>query len=186
MSTVEVKMRVETLVIGGGQAGLSVGYYLAKQGLPFLILEANQRIGDSWRSRWDSLRLFTPARFDGIAGMPFPASRNRFPTKNEMADYLESYAAHFGLPVQTGTVVNRLSREGDRYVVTAGERRFEAKQVVVAMATYQRRRIPDFAHELDPGITQLHSSEYRNVSQLQDGPVPVSYTHLTLPTIYSV
>jgi putative flavoprotein involved in K+ transport len=171
MSTVEVKMRVETLVIGGGQAGLSVGYYLARQGLPFLILEANQRIGDSWRSRWDSLRLFTPARFDGIAGMPFPASRNRFPTKNEMADYLESYAAHFGLPVQTGTVVDRLSREGDRYVVTAGEHRFEAKQVVVAMATYQRRRIPDFARELDPRITQLHSIEYRNVSQLRDGPV---------------
>jgi putative flavoprotein involved in K+ transport len=178
MSTVEVMMsglraaeKVDTLVIGGGQAGLSVGYHLAQRGLPFLILEANQRIGDSWRSRWDSLRLFTPARFDGIPGMPFPAHRNKFPTKNEMADYLESYAARFSLAVRTGVAVDRLTRQGDRYVVTAGERCFEANNVVVAMATYQRRSIPSFAHELDPHVVQLHSSDYRNLSQLRDGPV---------------
>lgn len=94
--------RVQTIVIGGGQAGLSVGYHLARRGLPFVILEAHQRIGDSWRARWDSLRLFTPARFDGLAAMPFPAARHTFPTKNEMADFLESYAAHFDLPVRTG------------------------------------------------------------------------------------
>src|SRR6266545_1536811 len=85
--------RVQTVIIGGGQAGLSVGYHLAQRGLPFVILEANQRIGDSWRTRWDSLRLFTPARYDGIAGLPFPARPHAFPAKDEMADYLEGYAA---------------------------------------------------------------------------------------------
>lgn len=171
MNSLREPERVQTLVIGAGQAGLSVGYHLARRGLPFLILEANQRVGDSWRSRWDSLRLFTPARFDGIAGMPFPAPRHAFPTKNEMAEYLESYAAHFALPVRTGVAVDRLAREGDRYVVTAGDRCFEAEHVVVAMATYQRRRVPPFAAELDPGIVQLHSSDYRNLAQLREGGV---------------
>src|SRR6266542_2837283 len=163
--------RTQTVIIGGGQAGLSLGYHLAQRDLPFVILEANQRIGDSWRSRWDSLRLFTPARFDGLAGMPFPAAGHTFTTKNEMADYLEAYVARFALPVRTGVRVDRLSREGGRYVVAAGERRFEADHGVVAMATYQRRRVPVFAQELDPGIVQLHSTDYRNLSQLRNGGV---------------
>jgi putative flavoprotein involved in K+ transport len=112
--------RVQTLVIGGGQAGLSVGYHLKLRGLPFAILDANERIGDSWRNRWDSLRLFTPARFDGLDGMPFPAPAHSFPTKDEMADYLATYAARFNLPVRTGIRVDGLSRQGNRYVVTAG------------------------------------------------------------------
>jgi putative flavoprotein involved in K+ transport len=163
--------RIGTVVIGGGQAGLSVGYYLARRGLPFVILEANQRIGDNWRKRWDSLRLFTPARFDGIAGMPFPARPHTFPTKDEMADYLERHASGFKLPVRTGVTVDRLSREGDRYLVQAGDLLFEADNVVVAMATYQRRRVPAFAGELDPAVVQLHSSDYRNLSQLREGGV---------------
>jgi putative flavoprotein involved in K+ transport len=163
--------RVQTVIIGGGQAGLSVGYHLARRGLPFVILEAKPRIGDTWRARWDSLRLFTPARYDGIAGLPFPAGPHSFPTKDEMADYLEGYAARFKLPVRTGVKVDRLSREGDRYVVAAGDLQFEADHVVVAMATYQRPRVPAFAAELDPGVTQLHSSDYRNLSQLRKGGV---------------
>jgi putative flavoprotein involved in K+ transport len=163
--------RVQTVIIGGGQAGLSVGYHLARQGLPFVILEANQRIGDSWRRRWDSLRLFTPARYDGIAGLPFPARPHAFPTKDEMADYLEGYAERFKLPVRTGVKVDRLSREGDLYAVTAGDLRFEADNVVVAMATYQRPRVPAFAAELDSGVVQLHSTDYRNLSQLRKGGV---------------
>src|SRR5215207_11613920 len=110
--------RVQTVIVGGGQAGLSVGYHLARRGLPFVILEGNARIGDSWRARWDSLRLFTPARYDGIAGMPFPAPAHAFPTKDEMANYLEAYAAHFELPVRTGVRVDRLSRGGGRYLVS--------------------------------------------------------------------
>jgi len=174
MSGMNEVERLETIVIGGGQAGLSVGYHLARRGLPFVILEANERIGDSWRKRWDSLRLFSPAQFDGLAGMPFPAPAHSFPTKNEMADYLESYAAKFKLPVRTGVRVDRLSRRGDVFVVTAGDRRFEAKHVVVAMANYQSPRVPSFASELDASIVQLHSSEYRNPSQLRDGAVLVA------------
>jgi putative flavoprotein involved in K+ transport len=163
--------QLHTIIIGAGQAGLSVGYHLARQGMPFLILEANERIGDVWRNRWDSLRLFTPARFDALDGMPFPAPPDTFPTKDAMADYLEAYTARFQLPVRTGVRVTRLSRQGDRYVVEAGGRQFEARHVVVAMATYQRRRVPGFAPELDPSIAQLHSSDYRNLSQLRPGGV---------------
>jgi putative flavoprotein involved in K+ transport len=165
--------RVETIVIGGGQAGLSVGYHLARRGREFVILDANQRIGDAWRTRWDSLRLFTPARFSGLAGMPFPAPPHSFPTKDEMADYLEAYATRFGLPVRTGVSVDRLSGQDGRLVVAAGDRRWEAEHVVVAMASWQRPRIPGFARELDPGIVQLHSMEYRNPSQLRGGGVLV-------------
>ncbi|HJW13090.1 MAG TPA: FAD-dependent oxidoreductase [Thermoanaerobaculia bacterium] len=165
--------RLDVVVIGGGQAGLSVGYYLARSGSRFVILDANERVGDSWRRRWDSLRLFTAARYDGLVGMPFPAPPDTFPTKDEMADYLEAYAKRFALPVRNGVRVERLSRDGDRYVVEAGGRRFEAPQVVVAMANYQRGRVPPFAADLDPGIVQLHSSEYRNPSQFREGGVLV-------------
>jgi len=164
---------IETVIIGGGQAGLSVGYHLMRRDRPFVILDANQRIGDAWRKRWDSLRLFTPARYDGLAGIPFPAPAHSFPTKDQVADYLQSYAARFELPVQTGVRVDRLSRNGDRFMVAAGDRRFEADHVVVAMATYQVPRVPPFAPELDPDVLQLHAGQYRNPSQLQDGGVLV-------------
>jgi putative flavoprotein involved in K+ transport len=163
----------DTIIIGGGQAGLSTGYYLQQQGCDFLILDANQRIGDSWRKRWDSLRLFTPARYDGLAGMPFPAPPHTFPTKDEMADYLEAYTRHFKLPVRTGVRVERLSRQGDRFVLAAGDLQFQAKQVVVAMASFQKPKVPAFARDLDPGIVQLHSVEYLNPSQLREGGVLV-------------
>src|SRR4051812_49172754 len=116
--------RVQTVVIGGGQAGLSVGYHLARRGLPFVILDAQPRVGDVWRQRWDSLRLFSPARYDGLDGMPFPAPPGYFPTKNEMGDYLEAYATQFKLPVRSGVRVDRLVREGRKYIVSAGSRRF--------------------------------------------------------------
>ena len=165
--------RVNTIVIGGGQAGLSVGYHLARRGVQFVILDASPRIGDTWRRRWDSLRLFTPARHAGLDGMPFPAAPFSFPTKNEMADYLEAYAGRFSLPVQSGVRVDRLSRVGNRFIVVAGDKRFDAENVVVAMAKYQRPRTPPFARELNPGIVQLHSFDYRNPSQLRDGDVLV-------------
>jgi putative flavoprotein involved in K+ transport len=164
--------RFDTIVIGGGQAGLSVGYYLKKHGLPFVILDANERIGGSWRTRtWDSLRLFTPARYDGLPGWHFPAPGWSFPTARETADYLEAYAARFDLPVRTGMSVSRLTKHGDRYLVECGEQRFEADRVVVATGFYGVPSVPGFAPELDPRIVQMHSSEYREPSQLRSGGV---------------
>jgi putative flavoprotein involved in K+ transport len=168
--------RFETVIIGGGQAGLSVGYHLAQRGLPFVILDANARIGDSWRNRWDSLRLFTPARYNALDGEPFPGPAHAFSTKDEVADYLETYAARFELPVRNGVKVDGLSRNwsnGEGFAITAGAQRFEADSVVVAMSTLQEPGVPPFAHELDPGVGQLHSAEYRNPTQLQDGGVLV-------------
>jgi putative flavoprotein involved in K+ transport len=164
---------VETLVIGGGQAGLATGYHLSRRGLDYAVVDANDRIGDAWRNRWDSLRLFTPSWFNGLPGMPFPGYDWAFPSKDEMADYLESYARHFDIPVETGVKVERLSREGGLFVATAGERRFTADNVVVAMSSWQKPRIPEFAGELDPGIIQLHVSQYANPDQLQAGSVLV-------------
>lgn len=161
--------QTDVVVIGAGQAGLSVGYHLAAQGLSFVILDAAERVGDSWRKRWDSLRLFTPARYDGLDGMRFPAPGNHFPTKDEMADYLEAYAERFDLPVRTGVRVERVHREESRYVVRTSSGVLEAGHVVVAMANYQHKKTPAFAADLDPRTVQIHSADYRNPSQLKDG-----------------
>lgn len=159
------------LVIGAGQAGLSVGYHLKRRGIDHVILEGADRIGDVWRNRWDSLRLFTPAKFDGLDGLRFPAGRDDFPTKDEMADYLETYAAHHALPVRTGAQVERLHRSGAQFSVETTAGNFKALQVVIAAASYQKPRIPDFADGLGSDVTQLHSRDYRNPDQIGDGPV---------------
>lgn len=164
--------RFHTVVIGGGQAGLAVGYYLAKQRIPFVILDAHGRVGDAWRRRWDSLRLFTPTRFSGLPGFPFPGG-SEFPTKDEMADYLEAYAERFQLPVRTGVRVDRLARKGEYFTMNAEGQQFEAENVVVAMANYQVPKVPEFAQNLDPNIVQIHSHDYRNKAQLRDGRVLV-------------
>jgi putative flavoprotein involved in K+ transport len=169
MADAHTAEQLNTIVIGGGQAGLSVGRHLAQLGVPFVILDASKRIGDTWRHRWDSLRIFTPARHAGLDGMPFPAPPFSFPTKDEMGDYLEAYARRFALPVRSGVRVDRVSRLGEKFVVVAGDQRFEAENVVVAMSSYQRPRVPPFAAELDRGIVQLHSFDYRNPAQLQPG-----------------
>jgi putative flavoprotein involved in K+ transport len=161
--------QVETIVIGGGQAGLAVGHALAKRERPFLILDASERIGDAWRKRWDSLRLFSPARYSGLPGLPIDAPGWSYSTKDEQADYLERYAAHFELPVRTGVRVEELTKRDGRFVVSAGDRRFEAANVVVATGSHHVPSMPAFAPELDPRIVQLHSSWYRNPSQLQAG-----------------
>ena len=171
MALEHAREQFHTIVIGGGQAGLSVGYYLAREGRPFVILDASPRIGDAWRHRWDSLRLFTPAMFDGLVGMKFPGPPFSFPTKDEMADYLEMYARHFQLPVRSGVCVDRLTRAGNVYLIDAGSQRLEADHVVVAMSSYQVRRIPAFAKSLDPAILQMHSIDYRDPAQLKPGGV---------------
>jgi putative flavoprotein involved in K+ transport len=162
-----------TVVIGGSQAGLAVGYHLKQHGLPFVILDENDRIGDAWRKRWDSLRLFTPARYDGLPGMPFPGSPWACPTKDETADYLEAYARAFGLPVRTGVKVDSVAKTGDRFEVTCGEQALFAENVVVATGAFTNPRVPSFAGELDARIVQLHSREYRRPSQIQEGGVLV-------------
>jgi putative flavoprotein involved in K+ transport len=164
---------IKVIVIGAGQAGLSTGYFLAKNNIRFLILDTNERVGDSWRKRWNSLKLFTPAKFNGLAGMPFPSDPNYFPTKDEMGDYLEDYARRFNLPVRNNIKVDGLSREGSRYFITAGEEQFEAEHVVIAMSNYQVPKVPKFAKDLNPDIVQIHSFDYRDPSQLQEGSVLV-------------
>ena len=165
--------RFETVIVGGGQAGLATGYHLARLGRSFVILDAGARVGDPWRGRWDSLRLFTPARYSGLPGWPFPGDPIHYPTRDEVADYLEAYAARFELAVRPGIRVDRLGRQGDGFLVAAGERRFEAANVVVAAGAYHHPRVPGFAAELDPAIRQLHSSAYRRPAQLRDGGVLV-------------
>jgi putative flavoprotein involved in K+ transport len=167
--------RHEAIVIGAGQAGLAAAYHLAQRGIDFVVLEANDRVGDNWRTRYDSLRLYSPAKYDGLPGLRLPMAGHRFPTGNEMGDYLESYARQLALPVRTGTHVDglRAADDGDGYVVTAGEARFEARQVVVAPGFFRRSHVPAFANGIDPGIRQFHSSDYRGPDQLADGPVLV-------------
>jgi putative flavoprotein involved in K+ transport len=164
---------VETVIIGGGAAGLAVGYHLTRHDRPFVVLDAHQRIGDSWRTRWDSLRLVTPAKYSGLPGWPIPASANSFPTKDDVADHLQAYADRFELPTRTGVEVTGVSRRDGRYVVEHGDEFLEADHVVVAAGAHRVPKVPDFAAHLDAGIVQLHSSEYRNSSQLPDGAVLV-------------
>jgi putative flavoprotein involved in K+ transport len=163
----------DTVVIGGGQAGLAMAYYLKEQARDFTILDAGDRIGDAWRRRWDSLWLFTPAALNALPGMPFPFPGGYFPTKDETADYLEEYARKLDLPVRLGRHVDSLRRESDGYLVSTDEERYVAENVVVATGPYHMPCIPDFAGLLDPSITQLHSSGYRNPDQIPEGDVLV-------------
>ena len=165
--------RIQTVVIGAGQSGLTVGYHLAKQGVPFVVLEAKERVGDTWRMRWDSLRLFTPAKYDSLVGMPFPAAQRSFPTKDQMADYLEAYAHRFKLPVRTGVTVTRVSKRGSDFVVETNDGDIVAENVVVAMASYQKGRVPSFAKDLSPSVAQFHSLDYRKPAQFAPGGVLV-------------
>jgi putative flavoprotein involved in K+ transport len=161
--------QVEVAVIGAGQAGLALGYYLGRRGIPFLILEGANRFGEPWRRRWDSLKLFSPARFSGLPGLPFPAEPDSFPGKDEMAGYLESYHRTFELPVRLDTPVTSLGRAGDRYLLRSREVAYEAKQVVVATGAFQGPYVPSLATQLAPEVFQVHSADYRNPDQLPAG-----------------
>jgi putative flavoprotein involved in K+ transport len=156
----------QVIVIGGGQAGLAAGYFLARRAVRFTILDENARTGQSWRDRWDSLRLFTPCKFNGLPGMPFPGPDFYFPTKDEAAGYLEAYAGRFDLPVQHNMHVRALSRSSTGFRVSTTEGSLEASQVIVATGAYQKPHTPAFASELDGAILQMHSSAYRNTGQV--------------------
>jgi len=175
-TTTPTTIRTDVLVIGGGQAGLAAGYHLQQRGIDYRIVEADARIGDVWRKRYDSLKLYSPASHAALPGLPHALPHRAFPTGPQMADYLETYAGHFGLRVDTGVPIERLEQpagDGQPFVAISGDRRYEAGQVIVATGAFQRPTVPVFARQLDPAIRQLHSSEYRNPSQLADGPVLV-------------
>ena len=165
---------VDTVIIGGGQAGLSTAYHLGRHDHSCVVLDANHRVGDNWRQQYDSLRLYTPVQYDSLPGMEFPGDRWSYPGKDQVADYLEGYAARFRLPVRTETRVQRLARHGDGFRVTTNTGTIDCRNVVVATGTFGRTpAIPDFAADLDPAILQLHSSEYRRPGQLREGAVLV-------------
>src|SRR3954469_18164503 len=161
---------LDVLVIGAGQAGLAVGHQLAARNVSFLLLDAGPEVGHSWRSRWDSLRLFSPAQYDSLPGLPFPAPADSHPSKDDVADYLAAYARHFDLPVRLNCPVLRLHREDDgSFLVTTPTGVLHAKQVVVATGPFQTPHMPTVAAQLDPSVTQLHSAEYRNPTQVPGG-----------------
>src|SRR4051794_23763838 len=160
---------LDVLVIGAGQAGLAVGHHLAARNASFLLLDAGPEIGHSWRSRWDSLRLFSPAEHDGLPGLPFPAPAGSHPTKDEVADYLQAYARHFRLPVRLNSPVLRLHPDGDAFAVTVPTGTLRARQVVAATGPFQAPSIPAVAQELHALVPQLHSAEYRNPGRFAPG-----------------
>jgi len=180
---------IETLIIGAGQAGLATGYHLRRRGQPSLIVDANPRIGDNWRQQWDTLRLYTPAKYNGLPGFSFPAARWHCPQKDEVGDYLEQYALRLELPVRTSTAVERLeARPEGGYLVKVADGTISCDNVVVATGTFGRTpSVPSFAAELDPSIQQLHSSQYRRPSQLRAGPaLVVGASHSGLDIAYEL
>jgi putative flavoprotein involved in K+ transport len=165
--------RLDVVVVGGSQAGLAMAWHLAQQGLRFVVLEAAPELGHTWRSRWDSLKLFTPAQYDALPGMAFPAPPDTYPTKDPVADYLQAYAAAFDLPIRLNAQVTDLRRVGDEFEVRTADATYQARQVVVATGPFQVPFIPPPAAKLDASVTQLHSAAYRNPQALPEGPVLV-------------
>ena len=168
-----VPERREVVVVGGGQAGLAIGYFLALQGRDFTILEAADEPATAWRERWDSLKLFTPARYDSLPGLAFPGDPDRYPGRDEVVAYLTDYARHFDLPVEYGSRVRSIRRTDGGYRVELGDRAYDADQVVVATGPFQTPRVPAIADQLAPEVLQFHSSAYRSPESIADGPVLV-------------
>jgi glycine/D-amino acid oxidase-like deaminating enzyme len=159
----------EVVIVGAGQAGLALGHYLAGQGRKFGILERADDVASAWSARWDSLRLFTPRRYDGLPGLDFPGDPDGYPTRDEVVAYLQSYAAHFHLPVRLGTAAVGLSRDGDELVIELEGGRITARQAVLATGPFQEPRTPEFADGLAPEVTQMHSTGYRRPADLPAG-----------------
>jgi putative flavoprotein involved in K+ transport len=164
---------LDVVVVGGSQAALAIGWHLARQGLRFVVLDAGPEVGHVWRSRWDTMRLFTPAQYDNLPGLAFPAPADTYPTKDPVADYLQAYARAFDLPVRPNAPVTGLRRTGDGFQIRTPAGTFQARQVVVATGPFQVPVVPPAAGRLNPSVTQLHSADYRNPQALPEGPVLV-------------
>jgi len=173
MSNTTVTKSDDVVVVGGGQAGLAIGYFLAQQGRDFTILEAAAEPAAAWRARWDSLKLFTPARYDALPGLPFPGDPDRYPTRDEVADYLTDYARHFELPVELNSRVRAVRRSGGAYVVELDDRTYEAEQVVIATGPFQTPLVPAIAEQLGDEVVQMHSTAYRSPQSVPEGLVLV-------------
>jgi putative flavoprotein involved in K+ transport len=165
--------RRQVVVVGGGQAGLAIGYHLAQQGRDFTILEAADEPAAAWRGRWDSLKLFTPARFDALPGVAFPGHPDHHPTRDEVAAYLTDYARRFELPVELGSRVRSIGESDGGYLVELDGRSYQADQVVVATGPFQVPRVPAIAEGLDSAVEQFHSSAYRSPKAVPEGTVLV-------------
>lgn len=163
----------DVVIIGASQAGLAMGYHLAQKGLSFAILDAGPEIGHLWRSRWDSLVLFTPAQYSGLPGMGVPAPEDTYPSKDDVASYLQTYASAFHLPVRLNSRVTSLTKGDDRYVVATTQEAFETRQVVVATGPFQEPFTPAVSAEFDESVFQIHSADYRNPAQIPEGRVLV-------------
>jgi putative flavoprotein involved in K+ transport len=165
--------RHEVVVVGCGQAGLAIGYFLARQGRDFTILEAAEEPAAAWRARWDSLKLFTSARYDALPGLAFPGDPDRYPTRDEVAEYLTDYARHFDLPVELDSRARSVRKSDDGYLVELNDRAYEADQVVIATGPFQLPRVPSIAGRLDDQVVQFHSTAYRTPEATSEGPVLV-------------
>jgi putative flavoprotein involved in K+ transport len=164
---------LDVVVIGGGQAGLAMAWHLTRRGMRFVVLEAGPELGQVWRDRWDSLKLFTPAQYSSLPGQPFPAPADTYPTRDAVADYMHAYAKAFDLPVTPNARVTDLRRTRDFFEVSAGDDVYSARQVVVATGPFQAPFTPPPARTLDPSVTQMHSAAYRDPQALPDGAVLV-------------
>jgi putative flavoprotein involved in K+ transport len=161
---------LDVVVIGGSQAGLATAWHLARQNLRFVVLDAGPELGDTWRSRWDSLTLFTPTQYDALPGMAFPGPADTYPGKDAVAGYLKAYAAAFNLPVRLNARVTRLGQTAEGFEIRTQDEVLRARQVVVATGPFQVPFVPPAAQRLDDSVTQLHSAGYRNPRALPPGP----------------
>ncbi len=173
MSKPESRARFDVAVIGAGQAGLAIGYFLAQLGRRFVILESADSVGSAWRDRWDSLVLFTSRRYDSLPGLIFPGDPDGYPGRAEVIAYLEQYAASFDLPIEFNSRVRSLTKEDGRFVVESADRVIEADQVVVATGPFQVPNLPAVSGQLEPEVFQIHSTGYRRPSDVPEGDVVV-------------